>query len=289
MSSLSAPLTSNNANGNAQQQGGLSLSGKFDANFKTRDNSPSRRKSHAPCWQYVKRLDPDHPKSSEFTHLCTVENCNERFMKLFKPKDKDYWVTSRANEHLRDCHAIITEQHQDVFINKRARIDNNIIQQQHPPTALSGFDSICKQLLKLGELKEKDLVQPQVFELMFEKFNDQLMIPTLISPTDFSTGLSFQLIQVNQQQNSNQQNSHVFEDIADQLLQLKLLQDKSLLRGDSFEKLKLEFNSCLMLQAHGAHDFRSSLIANNEEGSSSSNTTTPAVPINTIGMSRVDA
>jgi hypothetical protein len=91
--------TLDNLNGNQQQQQQHQQQGEFlnvkvgnpwdtNAQFKTRDNSPSRRKSTAQCWEFVKRLSEDHPKSVEFTHVCVLEHCTDRFMKLFKPKDK---------------------------------------------------------------------------------------------------------------------------------------------------------------------------------------------------------
>jgi hypothetical protein len=94
--------------------------------------------------------------------------------------------------------------------NKRPRL--NIYQ---PPS----FDSVCKRLLKLNELKVSGLIQAPAFDVLLNQFNESLL---------------------------NAPQPDQFEDIADQMLQLKLIQELHLLRPGAYEKLQMELHGHLL-------------------------------------------
>lgn len=98
--------------------------------------------------------------------------------------------------------------------NKRPKLNLNA-----PPT----FDSLCKRLFTLSELKSKQLIEITSYDLLFNQCNDMLLYA--IQPD-------------------------VFETVAEQLFQIKALEDQQLLRPGVFNKLHSEL-SARLLQAQG--------------------------------------
>jgi hypothetical protein len=80
----------------------------------TRGNTPPRggRGATSSVFQggSFRRLAHDHPKASEYTHVCSEGLCGDNGGTLFKlTKDlKDNWVTSKAVKHLKVEHPTTT-------------------------------------------------------------------------------------------------------------------------------------------------------------------------------------
>ena len=74
--------------------------------YKTCDNSPGKRKAKSDLWNYIKRLRQDHEKSDSYTHICVVRGCG-KLIKLLKPKNKAYYTTTKAFDHVRKKHGSI--------------------------------------------------------------------------------------------------------------------------------------------------------------------------------------
>ena len=84
------------------------------------ENSPTKRSCPSRTWNDVKRLKMQHPNdpSNKATHICVVQLaardgmarvCNQ-LLTLHKNKPKAggvaSWLTTKANDHLKICHAV---------------------------------------------------------------------------------------------------------------------------------------------------------------------------------------